>query len=224
MDVSQAETAPRQQIGFPRSLHHPPLQMGLRNTEPLTLFTARVESHLSMGHDIEGNQRPYFSRAAAKTWWTSQRVSQALNAHSDRSTADILTIQRDSPSFFSLLVYINKIPHLEREFHHHTLHLDNKYPISDCPSQWLGHTPIGGELYGAVRQYQWLFFPHSFHINKLADTDLEDECVLPIISMTKLRDGKVEGADIWLVNLDPEYNRLTVSRLVLQTCQVAAAR
>ncbi|KAM0424409.1 hypothetical protein ACHAPT_010330 [Fusarium lateritium] len=89
-------------------------------------------------------------------------------------------------SFFSLLVYTNKVEFLKWLVERNVT--DATFPLEDRPSSW-PDTPPYVDLFDAITESQWIFFPAAFEQHELYNQVFNPRHIFPICKAEPIKAG-----------------------------------
>lgn len=136
-----------------------------------------------------------------------QRTNDILQALflTDEPPIESVEILQNCPRVFAILLCIGKGRFIESFARHHNLR-DNKLPFEACPKNF-PNTTDDEHFWESFYKQQWQFCPYTFQND--TDTELEKECILPIIRKERLAEG--DSAVAYKIKLHSAYDQLNTS-------------
>jgi hypothetical protein len=145
-------------------------------------------------------------------YWTKQNVHELLVNLPGEATYDVSLILRDYVVVFSILTKMHKSDYIshfvEKQFKDSSLPLER----NNMPKSWKDQLYIR-DLWNEFINEQWMFCPYNF--DRLANAELSESLILPILSKDPLQGKAVEGdlAILYKVKIHPSFRgSLSVGR------------
>ncbi|KAM5348638.1 hypothetical protein ACJ41O_008462 [Fusarium nematophilum] len=133
-----------------------------------------------------GQVAHYIPRFEPEEFWRSHNIQAILRNQGVPLICHPDTITKHFLGIFSLLVYTEQVPYLEKFVENNVL--DSSFPLQVQPPSW-SDTPSNHKLFNALKESQWIFFPVTFDQNGLYNQVLSPQHILPISNEEPIREG-----------------------------------
>lgn len=206
--MAQTGTPTHDPTPYAAAVNTPPIYGHLSNSTPTDAFAEFVQRKRQEyeGRDGYGRVQGYVPHNELLKYWTPARIRDACESYSEGITTRHDLIRKHYLRVFSTLVYIGKLSYIPA-FQQYVLE-DGRFPDTTPPGP-LAQAPSYKSMFDDFKDHQWIFFPVVLDRDKLDNTWLPSERILPICMEETIRSQlHSERASITKVQFHPSCNKL----------------
>lgn len=180
----------------------------LSNSAPTDAFVEFVQKkkHKYKGRNGHGEEQHYLPRSELFAYWDISRIRSACESYSEDITIRPSLVREHYLCIFSTLVYIGQLSFLPA-FKRFDL-TDERFPDNTPPGVW-ENSPFYIPMFNIFQRNQWMFFPLKLDRDRLDDTSLPPERILPLCFEETIRSKMpTDRASITKVCFHPSCDNL----------------
>ena len=168
-------------------------------------FLAYIDRSREIAITPSGEKRKFVPIGALKSYLTPSNIRELLNVIIGPSNRiETENVVENFLRVFAILISIDKASYIHRFYENPSRLADSNLPFTNDHDWHKDCQPFFKEFHAK----QWQFCAQEFKTDWMNDTLLNDERILPIIQIDRLKFGT--DSSVYQIQLHPEYNLLVV--------------